>query len=356
MPHADRGLRAERRRDPLTGEWRTFAAHRQDRTFLPAADDCPLCPTRDPGRPTELDRPAFDIAVFDNRFPALLADPPEPALVGTGPYRTAPAVGAAEVVVYTDRHDRTLTDLPPPHLTRLVDVWADRYAVLGARPEVAYVFVFENRGQAVGVTLDHPHGQVYAYPEIPPLPRRELDEALAHRSAHGTCVYCDVVAQEQADAARLVAGNQSFLAFVPFAARMPYEVHLAARRHATSLLDLTGPERAALAGLLREVVLAYDSLFGFPLPYVMSMHQAPTDEARWLPVSHLHLEFTPVHRTATKLKYLAGSELGAGAFIGDRLPEDTAADLRAAGARAAVAHGPAPAAGPAGVANASTGR
>jgi UDPglucose--hexose-1-phosphate uridylyltransferase len=320
----------ERRRDPLTGEWRTFATHRQDRTFLPAAGACPLCPTRPGGAPTEIDAPSYDIVVFENRFPSLSTDPPPPSVAGTALYEVEPALGATEVVVYSDDHDATMADLGVERITRLIGVWADRYTELGRRPEIAYVFVFENRGEAVGVTLNHPHGQIYGYPEIPPMLRRELEAAREHQRRTGTCVVCDVVAAERIEAVRVVARNGGFLAHVPFAARFPYEVHITAHRHATSLLDLTDPERAQLAELLDQVVRGYDHLFGFVLPYVMSVHQSPTDDGEWLDVSHLHVELTPLHRTAEKLKYLAGSELHAGAFINDVAPEAAAAALRAA--------------------------
>jgi len=242
----------------------------------------------------------------------------------------APSSGANEVVVYSDDHHLGLVDMDAGRIARVVEVWADRYAALGARPDVAYVFVFENRGVAVGVTLHHPHGQIYAYPEIPPRARRELEVALAHIAEHGTCMLCDVVARERSDGVRLVARNRSFVAFVPFAARFPYEVHLTSLRHAASILDLTDPERLALAEILGGVLRGYDRLFGFPLPYVMSIHQAPTDDGEHQHVSHFHIEFTPAHRTADKLKYLAGSELGAGAFVNDTAPEETAPLLRAA--------------------------
>jgi UDPglucose--hexose-1-phosphate uridylyltransferase len=318
----------ERRRDPLTGEWRMFAGHRQDRTFLPPTEYCPLCPTRPGGLETEIPLERFDIVVFENRFPSLVRQPPPPEIAGSPLYPVAPSVGANEVVVYSDDHNLGMAEMDVQHVARLVAVWSERYAELGGRDDVAYVFIFENRGVAVGVTLHHPHGQIYAYPEIPPLPRLELATASAHLADHGTCVVCDVVARERADGIRLVASNRSFLAFVPFAARFPYEVHIAPQRHAASLLDLTEPERLALAELLRAVTAGYDRLFGFPLPYVMSMHQAPTDDGQHQAVSHLHLEFTPVHRSADRLKYLAGSELGAGAFINDTAPEATALRLR----------------------------
>lgn len=317
----------ERRFDPLTGEWRTFATHRQDRTFLPAADACPLCPGPDGEIPPDA---GGDIVVFENRFPSFTRDPPTPSVASTELYPVEPAAGAAEVVVYSDRHDATLADLGPDCIERLVHVWAHRYAVLGARDEVQYVFIFENRGEAVGVTLHHPHGQIYAYPEIPPIARRELEASRRHHDAHGTCVVCDIVAAECADGLRMIAHNRSFLAYVPFAARFPYEVHVTAHRHAASLLDLSDPERRHLAELLDVVVRGYDRLFGFTLPYVMSMHQSPTDDGVWQDVAHLHLELTPLHRSADKLKYLAGSELGAGAFVTDAAPESTAAELRRA--------------------------
>ena len=306
-----------------------FAGHRQDRTFLPAEDVCPLCPTKEGRPPTEIPWPAFDVVVFENRFPALVRAAPEPATAGSALYPVAPSRGANEVVVYSDDHHLGLAQMEVDRVAKVVEVWADRYAELGAREDVAYVFIFENRGVAVGVTLHHPHGQIYAYPEIPPRVRRKLDMATAHIEDYGTCLYCDVVARERSDGVRVVAHNRSFLAFVPFAARFPYEIHVASVRHAASLLDLTDPERLALAQVLQEVLRGYDRLFGFPLPYVMSMHQAPTDDGEHQHISHFHIEFTPLHRTADKLKYLAGSELGAGAFINDTTPEETAARLRA---------------------------
>jgi len=319
----------ERRYDPVSGEWRMFASHRQDRTFLPPDAFCPLCPTRDGEPPTEIPLPAFDVVVFENRFPSLVRKPPAPAVTASELYPVERSFGANEVVVYSDDHRLGLGDMTVERVAKVVEVWADRYADVGRRDEVAYVFIFENRGVAVGVTLHHPHGQIYAYPEIPPRVRRKLDVATAHIAERGTCVYCDVVARERSDGVRVIAHNRSFLAFVPFAARFPYEVQILALRHAASLLDLTDPERLALADVMRTVVRAYDGLFGFALPYVMSVHQAPTDDGEHQHISHFHIEFTPMHRTAEKLKYLAGSELGAGAFINDTAPEDTAARLRA---------------------------
>jgi UDPglucose--hexose-1-phosphate uridylyltransferase len=190
------------------------------------------------------------------------------------------------------------------------------------------VFAFENKGEAIGVTLHHPHGQVYGYPDVPPRVATEMRAATAHLAEHGTCVWCDVVAAEEAAEDRLVVRGDAVTAYVPFAARYPYEVHLSARRHAGSLLDLDVGERTDLAQVLHSVLQAYDRLHGFSLPYILSVHQRPTDGGDWDAVSHVHLELTPLHRTATKLKYLAGSETGAGAFVADVRPEDAAARLR----------------------------
>ncbi len=320
----------ERRRDVRTGEWVTFSTVRQDRTFLPPADHCPLCPTTDPAAPTEIPRADFQIAVFENRFPPLVAHPSEPSVPRTAATPVEAAVGAAEVVVYSPDHTRSLGAMGVPRIQRVIDVWADRYAALALREEIDYVMIFENRGVEIGVTLHHPHGQIYGLPEIPPRPALELRTALAHLERTERCLWCDVTAVERADGARMVAENGSFVAFVPFAARFPYEVHVVSRRHASSLLDITTPERAALADVLERLLMAYDRRFGFPMPYVLAMHQAPTADGVPLAGSHFHMEYLPPYRAADRLKYLAGAELGAGAFVNDTAPEATAGALRAA--------------------------
>jgi UDPglucose--hexose-1-phosphate uridylyltransferase len=190
---------SELRWNPLLGEWVITATHRQDRTFLPPEDFCPLCPTRPGGPPTEIAHADFDIVVFDNRFPSLQPHPPEPAVLGTELMPVRPAMGACEVVVYTPRHDQTLRDASLGRLRKLIAVWAHRTSELGARPEVACVFVFENKGETIGVTLRHPHGQIYAYPWIPPVIAREVASGEAHRFRTGGCLWCDLLAQERAD-------------------------------------------------------------------------------------------------------------------------------------------------------------
>lgn len=320
----------ERRYDPTSDEWVTFATHRQHRTYKPA-DFCPLCPTRPGADPTEIPYPSFEVVTFDNRFPAYSTDPPVPAVEPSGLYPVAPAAGRCEVVVYSDDHHATFADLDRGRVRMLVDVWADRTEILGAEPAVAYVMPFENKGEVVGTTLSHPHGQIYGYPEVPPRARRELDAARAHRARTGTCVHCDVVAAELADGRRLVTSVDGWAAWVPFWARFPYEVHIAPSAHRPALPDLSDCEREGLATMLTRVTGAYDRLWGFSLPYVMAFHQQPTDgNPDWPALSHLHVEFAPPHRAADRLKHLAGSELAGGAFVTDVAPETAAAELRAA--------------------------
>ncbi|MDQ3135814.1 MAG: galactose-1-phosphate uridylyltransferase [Acidobacteriota bacterium] len=319
---------SELRWHPLLGEWVATATHRQGRTFLPPADFCPLCPTKPGGFPTEVPEASYDIAVFENRFPSLRPVPPPPAIEGTELYPVRPGQGVCEVVLYSPRHDSTLAQEPVEQIDKLVQVWTDRFRSLGALDFVDYVFEFENKGEAIGVTLHHPHGQIYAYPFIPPRVQRELDQSLAHYEQTNRCLVCDIRQEEQRDGRRIVAENESFVAYVPFFARYPYEVHIAATRHLQALTDMTRDEQKKLAELLKQVLAAYDKLFNLSFPYMMVLHQRPTDGATY-DYYHFHVEFYPPLRTATKLKYLAGSETGAGMFINDTLAEEKAAELRA---------------------------
>jgi UDPglucose--hexose-1-phosphate uridylyltransferase len=314
------------RRHPLRGEWIAYAAHRQDRTFLPPAGFNPLAPTLDPASPTEVPAGAWDVAVFENRFPTLsaLAHDPPAALV-----ETRPARGACEVVVFTQDERASLASLPVEHVELLVAVWADRTRELGARDDVAYVMPFENRGVEVGVTLAHPHGQIYAYPFVPPLAERELEQQRLHLEEHGRGLLESILEGELRDGSRLVVDRPLAVAWVPSFARYAYELWVAPKRSAATFADLTGEERRDLALALRGALAALDALWTRPMPYVLVFHQAPTD-GRPHPEAHLHAEIYPAYRMPGRLKYLAGSELGAGAFTADTLPEEKAAELRAA--------------------------
>lgn len=319
---------SELRWNPLLGEWVATATHRQERTFLPPADFCPLCPTKPGGFPTEVPEPAYDIVAFENRFPSLRPDPPAPAIDGTELYPVRPAEGVCEVILYSPKHTTTLAQEPVEQIDKLIRVWTDRFNELGAHPFVDYVFIFENKGEAIGVTLHHPHGQIYAYPFIPPRIARELEQSLAHQERTGHCLMCDIIEEERTDGRRIVAENESFIAYVPFFARWPYEVHVASTRHLQALSDLERSEQTSLAEILKMLLVAYDKLFNISFPYMMVMHQSPVDGGVY-DYYHFHIEFYPPLRTATKLKYLAGSETGAGMFINDTLAEEKAAEVRA---------------------------
>ena len=318
---------SELRWHPLLEEWVATATQRQDRTFMPPEGYCPICPTAPGGFPTEVPAPSFEYVVFENKFPSFRREPPEPSVAGTDLMPVLPAQGICEVVLYTPHHTGTLSDRTVPEIERLIRVWQDRYQVLGERPEIAYVFIFENKGEAIGVTLHHPHGQIYAFSFLPPKIERELNSQAKHFEKTSRCLHCDVLADEEKDGRRIVAENEHFIAFVPFYARYPYELHLYAKEHLPALSGFDRPRRLSLSKLLKTVMLKYDALFGFSLPYMMVMHQQPTD-GKDHPGCHFHLEFYPPHRTSTKLKFLAGCESGAGTFINDTLPEEKAAELR----------------------------
>ncbi len=301
---------SELRFNELRGEQVVYAAHRQERTLHPAPAECPLCPTR-PDQATEIPVESFEIAVFENRFPAF-----------------APPNGAAEMVVYTDRHQGSFGELQAERAEALMWVWRDRYAELRARAEVDYVLIFENRGVEVGATLHHPHGQIYGYPFLPPVPaaERRSDER------HGACTPCALAAEELDAAERVLKRGEAVAAYVPWAARWPYEVHVTLIPHRASLLDCTAAELRELAATLQAVTRGYDALWERPLPYMMCMHQAPTDGAGG---GHLHVEFYTPLRAPDRLKHLASGEQGAGTFSMDVLPERAAGELRDAIRRAA---------------------
>ena len=318
---------SELRYNPLLGEWTATATARQDRTFLPPKDYCPLCPTAPGGFPTDIPAPDYDIVAFENKFPSLKTHPEEPAIEGDEFYRVEPSYGVCEVVVYTPHHAATLTSEPVEQIYKLVLVWTDRFRELSELPFVKYVFIFENKGEAVGVTLHHPHGQIYAYPFVPPRVKAELERSLEHFETTQRCLICDIAEKEVIYKKRVIAENESFVAVIPFFARYPYETHIYSKRHMQAFTDFRADEQRDLASILKQILVAFDALFQVSFPYIMSIHQRPSDGGDY-DHYHFHIEFYPPMRSATKLKYLAGSEAGAGMFINDTMPEEKAAELR----------------------------
>lgn len=323
----------EVRFDRLTGEWVAVAAHRQARTYLPPADQCPLCPSVG-GRESEIPAEDFDVVVFENRFPSLgpeLAELPDPRQVGERSLWgvPSPAVGRCEVVVFTPEHQGSFASLSSERARTVVEAWAQRTDALSAMAGVRHVFPFENRGEQIGVTLHHPHGQIYAYPYPAPHAARLAARSRAHLEATGRTLMGEVLADETAAGDRMVLAGQHFSAYVPYAARWPLEVHLVPHRRVPDLAALTGQERDELAVLYRDLVQRVDRLYDTPTPYIAAWHQTPVTtadrEAGWL-----HLQLTSPRRAEDKLKFLAGSEAAMGAFINDVTAEQTAARLREA--------------------------
>ncbi|MEQ3554366.1 galactose-1-phosphate uridylyltransferase [Pseudonocardia nematodicida] len=317
---------SELRYDALAGEWITIAAHRQDRTYQPPPDQCPLCPSRD-GKLTEIPAPSYDVVAFENRFPSFGSAPgaPPPPVTGDAP---APEAGRCEVVCFTDDHGTPFVRLPPERVRLVLEAWAQRTAELGARPGVRYVFPFENRGAEIGVTLSHPHGQIYAYPYVPPFPERMLSRVAAHRVATGENLFDVLLARERAGE-RVVVAGEHWTAFVPRAARWPVEVHLYPHRPTPDLPALDEAQRAEFGLVYLDVLRRLDALYDDELPYVAAWQQAPVRPGDGRADARLHLRLHSVRRAPGKIKYLAGSESGAGAFISDVRPEAVAERLRA---------------------------
>ncbi|MES2900799.1 MAG: galactose-1-phosphate uridylyltransferase [Pseudomonadota bacterium] len=309
---------------PLRGEWVTYAAFRQNRTFQPPPQYNPLAPMRDPANPTELPEGDYEIAVFDNRFPALALDAHDAPPMHTP---TAPAHGKCEVVVFTQDPGAALARLPLARIDLLLQVWAQRTAALAAQATISYVLPFENRGAEVGVTLHHPHGQIYAYPVVPPVPARMLSQEHDYFLQHGSSLLCDMAREEVRQGTRLLYQGPHAVAFVPACARYPYEVWVMPSAPTRDFTVLGSAERADLARALKTVLLKYEGLWSRPFPYLMTWYQAPTDGSAH-PETQLHAQFLPPYRTRDRLKYLAGTELGAGLFAMDVLPESTALELR----------------------------
>ncbi len=313
----------ELRWHPLYRQWVAVATDRQGRPQLPA-DWCPFCPKW--GKVPE----GYDVYLYPNDFPAFsLAHEPYESFDPAGDlYQTTAPAGSCDVVLYSPEHNRLPSELTAENWRKVVGLWTRRTAELAAIPAIQYIYVFENTGIAIGVTMPHPHGQIYAFPFVPPLAARELESAAEHYSAKHECLYCAVLDRELADGRRVFAENQSFVAFVPFFARFPAEGQIYARRHFQNLADLTEVEANDLAALIRTVRRKYDALFGAPMPLMMLVRQAPAKGSH--PYFHFHIEFLPIQRSATKLKYLAGVETGAGTFLNDTEAEERAEALRKA--------------------------
>ncbi|MFF4118775.1 galactose-1-phosphate uridylyltransferase [Streptomyces sp. NPDC001714] len=309
---------SEIRRDALLGDQVAIASHRQGRTYHPPADQCPLCPTKG-DRLSEIPDSSYDVVVFENRFPSLAGDS-----------------GRCEVVCFTSDHDASFASLTEEQARLVLDAWTDRTSELSHLPSVEQVFCFENRGEEIGVTLGHPHGQIYAYPFTTPRTALMLRSLATHKEATGgENLFDAVLARELADE-RVVLEGEHWVAFVPYAAHWPYEVHLYPKRRVPDLLGLDEAARSEFPQVYLELLRRFDRIFGEgepPTPYIAAWHQAPfgtLEEFDGVTRDDfaLHLELFTIRRTSGKLKFLAGSESGMSVFINDVPPERAAERLR----------------------------
>jgi len=317
---------AELRWNPLLCTWTMVAGNRQARPNL-RTDGCPFCPGSGNVPST------YDVLEYDNDFPALTTDPDEPDAVGSELSPVVPNYGKCEVILYSPQHDVSLHDLSVAHLTRLVELWTERQRVLSSDPRIKYIFPFENRGEEVGVTMRHPHGQLYAYPFVPLKIRTELDSARAWHDEHGSCLFCDLTRDEVSDGRRVILSNGSFVAYIPSFTDYPYGVFVTSRAHKGSFTDFTPSERTDLAHMLKTLTGGFDLLFARRFPYMMCIHQAPVnspEDAGCEESYHFHIEFYPPLRNETTVKYYASSEMGAWAACNPLRVEDTAPALAAA--------------------------
>ncbi|MEU1514351.1 galactose-1-phosphate uridylyltransferase [Streptomyces sp. NPDC005811] len=309
---------SEVRRDPLLGDSVAIASHRQGRTYHPPADECPLCPSQG-DRLSEIPDSSYDAVVFENRFPSLAGDS-----------------GRCEVVCFTSDHNASFADLTEEQARLVLDAWTDRTSELSHLPSVDQVFCFENRGAEIGVTLGHPHGQIYAYPFTTPRTALMLRSVAAHKEATGGENLFDAVLERELAGERVVLEGEHWVAFVPYAAHWPYEVHLYPRRRVPDLLALDEEARTEFPQVYLELLRRFDRIFGEgepPTPYIAAWHQAPFGALEEFDGVNrddfaLHLELFTIRRTSGKLKFLAGSESGMNVFINDVPPERAAERLR----------------------------
>jgi UDPglucose--hexose-1-phosphate uridylyltransferase len=329
----------EERWHPLREEWVVIAAHRQDRPWsggtlrseqkeLPAyVSDCYLCPEN--ARVSGKTNPNYEqVFVFDNDHPSVSFDAPDNEPPVSEIYRSRPATGIARVVCYSPRHDLTLTELKLPEIEKLLGVWQEQYTQLGDRPEIEHVLIFENKGEAVGVSNPHPHCQIYANNFVFKTIENEARISKAYFDENLRPLFQDILKAEKLDGRRVIAENGSAIAFLPYFARYAYEVFVAPKETYPSIAAMSSGELKDFADVLKTVLVKFDNLWQMPFPYVMPLHQAPTDGGDYS-AFHFHVEFHPPLRKPNLLKYLAGPEIGGGNFLSDTSPEQKAEELQA---------------------------
>jgi UDPglucose--hexose-1-phosphate uridylyltransferase len=311
----------ELRWNPVLREWIIVASSRKDRPMQ--EEGSPTCPFCDG---VEV-KGKWDVLSLQNKFPSLMLDPPKPTSSSHWLYRVQPAYGACEVILEAKEHTGDLGDLPVEKIKKVIDLFAERYAVLGSTAGIKYVFEFRNKGKEIGVSLHHPHSQLYALPFIPPVIEAELSSSSEYMKKERECLFCRIIKEEKADGRRVICEDDKTICFLPFYARWPYETHIYPKNHQQCLPDMNNEERLSLASTVKRIITTYNNLFDFSLPYIMVVHQKPTDDKNY-DYYHMHIEFYPPHRSRDKLKFTAGIERGAGTSTMDYEPEEKALELR----------------------------
>lgn len=314
---------AELRYNPLTKDWVMIASHRQNRPQMPK-NWCPFCP----GSGNVPDN--YDVYKYDNDFPALSQNPPQPDDVANDFFKVKESYGKCEVILFSPEHNANLRELSVPHITKLVDLWAERFVDISRDAKIKYIFIFENRGEMVGVTMPHPHGQIYGYSVVPKKIELEVEASKEYYEEKNTCLFCDMLKEEKTFEKRIIFSNEHFTVFLPFFCEYPYGVYIMSNGHKSNIAQFNHEEKMALAETIKNTTGMLDSLFDINFPYMMCMHNAPINTEDTSDYYHFHIEFFPPMRASDKQKFNASSETGVWAHCNPTSPEEKAEELRAA--------------------------
>ncbi len=312
---------AELRYNPLLNDWIIIASHRQNRPQMPK-DWCPFCPGS--GKVPD----SYDVFKYDNDFPALSQNPPQPDDVATDFFKVKPEYGKCEVVLYSPQHTTTLPQLSVDHIEKLVSLWQERFTEISKDENIKYIFMFENKGEPVGVTMPHPHGQIYGYSVIPKRIQEELSNSKKHLDKTGNCLICDILKNEYKEDKRVICENEDFAVILPFFSDYPYGIYIISKKHKQNITELNASEKHNFAEILKAATGTLDALFDTSFPYMMCMYQNPVNGEDTSEFNHFHVKFYPPMRSGDKIKYNASSETGAWANCNPTAPEEKAEELR----------------------------
>ncbi len=315
---------AELRYNPMLDDYTIIASARAERPTMPE-DYCPFC-----AGSGKVPDEGYDVYQYDNDFPVMKQEHSELAGFEGDFFKAKSTYGKCEVILYHSGHNITLPQLSVEHVEKLVDLWCRRFRELSSDPEIKYVYIFENRGAEAGVTMPHPHGQLYAFGWIPKTVKTELASAKKHYAETGNCLICDLLDHEKREEVRMVMENEDFAVYVPYYTAFPYGTHVVAKHHTGNMNEFSKKQKLCLADIMIKLTATYDKLFDKPFPYMMGMHQTPVNTEEAGEYYHFHIEFYPPLRAADKQYFRASCETGMGAYCNASSPEEKAAELREA--------------------------